>query len=209
MYKICRQYDRTQILCWYVIHSFERDQWSWEEAKEKGKCTHHKNQLLCMGDRGDDVASQMKTNMKDFYRSFNWNYFSFLHSSCLLPRRLHLWLCGQSSGEPRLPSASPPSMQLLPRGRPWLKPWRIWRSPNAALTTPALSGQLKDELSKHIWNFTREWHQRVTPESDTREWHQRVITEIDTRERNQRVTPWRRALLFTMFFISLIIQGSS
>ena len=108
--------------------------------------------------------------------------FSFLHSSCLLPRRLHLWVCGQSSGEPRLPSASPPSMQLLLRGRPWLKPWRISRSPNAALTTPALSGQLKDELSKHIWNFTREWHQRVTPESGTREWHLRVTPESDTRE---------------------------
>ena len=167
-----------------MIHWFERDQWSWEEAKEKGECTHHKNLLLCMGDRGGEVSDEKQNESTgiDFY-TFQLDYSSFLDSSsCFFPRRSYPTVSGRSSGEPPAPSARQPSMRLRLRGRPWI----IWRSPNAgALTTQALFSQLKHELSKKIWNCTREWHQGLTPERDTREWHQGLTPESDTRDWHQ------------------------
>ena len=126
-----------------------------------------------MGDRGGEVSdeNQNESTGIDFY-TFQLDYSSFLDSSsCFFPRRSYPTVCGRSSGEPPAPSARQPSMRLRLRGRPWFKAWTIWRSPNAgALTTRALFSQLKHELSKEIWNCTREWHQGLTPERDTREW---------------------------------------
>ena len=57
------------LTCWRVVYLFERDQRSWEKQEEKGECTHHENQLLCVDDWGDHTfiigigMNQMKTNI--------------------------------------------------------------------------------------------------------------------------------------------------
>ena len=53
----------------------------------------------------------------------------------------------------------------------------------------ALDKQSNSPNSSNLPNLSNssEWHQRLTPESDTRKWHQRVTTESDTRELHQKV----------------------
>ena len=73
-------------------------------------------------------------------------FISFLaSSSSSLPLRWSRTASEFSSGEPPPPSAHLSSMPLLLKGRPW----RIWRSLDAAVTTRPLFIPLRNERSSH------------------------------------------------------------